>query len=62
MTKKYGQGNNEERLEREDPNFHVVDASDATIQADRLHFDAQGAELQGRRFYKKMTEAGGKIK
>lgn len=50
------------RLEKEDPNFHVVDASDATIQTDRLHFDAQGAELLGRRFYEKMTEVGGKIK
>ena len=50
------------RLEREDPNFHVVDASDATIQADRLHFDAQGAELLGRRFYEKMTDVIGIIK
>lgn len=50
------------RLEREDPNFHVVDASDATIQNDRLHFDAQGAELLGWRMYKKLTEVAGKIK
>lgn len=50
------------RMEREDPNFHVVDTSDATIQSDRLHFDAKGAELLGRRFYKKMTEEVGKIK
>ena len=50
------------RLEKEDSNFHVVDASDATIQTDRLHFDAQGAELLGRRFYQKMTDVVGKIK
>ena len=50
------------RLEREDPNFHMVDANDATIQADRLHFDAQGAELLGRRYYHKMSNVVGKIK
>lgn len=37
------------RLEREDPDFHVVDAGDATLQADQIHFDAVGAELLGRR-------------
>ena len=44
------------RLEKEDPDFHVVDASDATLLKDRLHFDAQGAELLGRRFYEKLTQ------
>lgn len=50
------------RLEQEDPNFYVVDASDATIQRDRLHFDAQGAELLGRRVYEKLCQVVGKIR
>ena len=39
------------RLQGEDPNFHVVDASDATLQKDQIHFDAAGAELLGKRMY-----------
>lgn len=39
------------RLQCEDPNFHVVDASDATLQKDQIHFDAAGAELLGKRMY-----------
>lgn len=37
------------RLQREDPDFYVVDVSDATLQADEIHFDAAGAELLGTR-------------
>ena len=50
------------RLAEEDPNFHVVDASDLTIQRDLLHFDAQGAELLGIRVYKCLVQAAGKIR
>lgn len=44
------------RLEKEDPNFHVVDASDLTLQRDRLHFDAQGAQELGRRVFDKLKK------
>lgn len=50
------------RLAEEDSNFHVVDASDATIQRDRLHFDAQGAELLGKRVYERLVQVAGKIR
>ena len=50
------------RLAEEDPNFHIVDASDATIQRDKLHFDAQGAELLGRRFYEQLVKVAGIIR
>ena len=50
------------RLAEEDANFYVVDVSDATIQRDHLHFDAQGAELLGKRMYEKLTEVVGKLK
>ena len=50
------------RLSREDLNFHVVTIEDATIQRDRLHFDSKGAELLGRRIYKRLTEITGGIK
>lgn len=50
------------RLAREDPNFHVVEIEDATIQRDRLHFDNKGAELLGQRIYKRLTEVTGGIK
>ena len=39
------------RLEKEDPDFYVVDVSEATLQKDQIHFDADGAELLGRRVY-----------
>jgi len=50
------------RLAEEDPNFHVVDASDLTIQRDRLHFDAEGAELLGKRVYERLVQVAGKIR
>ena len=50
------------RLAQEDPNFHVVDAEDLTLQKDRLHFDAKGAELLGQRVYEKLVEVAGPIK
>ena len=43
-----------ERLQREDPNFHVVDAADLTLQRDRLHFDARGSQTLGQRFFEYM--------
>ena len=43
------------RLKREDPDFHVVDVSDATLQKDQIHFDAAGAELLGKRMYKQFA-------
>ena len=39
------------RLEKEDPDFYVVDVGEATLQKDQIHFDADGAELLGRRVY-----------
>ena len=50
------------RLAEEDSNFHVVDASDLTIQHDRLHFDAQGAEMLGRRVHECLIQVAGKIR
>ena len=44
------------RLEREDKNFHVVDASDLPLLRDRLHFNAQGAEELGQRFFDKLRK------
>ena len=46
------------QLAREDKNFYVVDANDLTLQSDKLHFDAKGAEALGRRFYEKLVEIG----
>ena len=46
------------RLQQEDPYFHVVDVSDATLREDRIHFDAAGAELLGMRMYNKLLEIG----
>lgn len=37
------------QLQEEDPNFHVIDVSDATLGKDQIHFDAAGAELLGMR-------------
>ena len=50
------------RLQREDSHFYVVDASDANIQKDCLHFDADGAELLGRRMYAQLIEVAGRFK
>ena len=47
---------------KQDPNFHVVDASDLTIQRDRLHFDSQGAELLGKRVYERLVQVAGEIR
>ena len=44
------------RLEREDPFFHVVDASDLPLLRDHLHFNAQGAETLGRRVFERMKQ------
>ena len=47
------------RLAQEDNNFHVVDASDASLLPDKIHFDAAGAELLGQRIYEKLIETTG---
>jgi beta-galactosidase len=39
------------RLSREDRHFHVVEATDLPLLRDRLHFNAQGAQLLGARVY-----------
>ncbi len=44
------------QLQQEDPNFHVVDVSDATLGRDQIHFDAAGAELLGKRMFEKITQ------
>ena len=42
------------QLEREDRHFHVIDASDLSLQSDKLHFDARGAEKLGKRVFDKI--------
>lgn len=44
------------RLAEEDENFHVVEAGDLSLQSDRIHFDALGAETLGKRFFEKIME------
>ena len=51
-----------ERLEREDKNFHVVDASDLTLQEDKIHFDANGVRKLGKRVYRKLRRVAGRIR
>ena len=42
------------QMAHDDPDFHVVDASDLTLLSDRIHFDAVGAVKLGRRVYQKL--------
>ena len=42
------------RLEHDDTNFHVVDAKDLPLLSDRLHFNAEGAQMLGQRVFEKM--------
>ena len=42
------------QLVSDDPDFYVVDASDLTLQNDKLHFDARGAETLGQRVFDKL--------
>lgn len=42
------------QLSHDDPDFHVVDASDLTLLSDRIHFDAAGAEKLGQRVFQKL--------
>ena len=44
------------QLQQEDPNFHVVDVSDATLGRDQIHFDAAGAELLGKRMFEEIKQ------
>ena len=44
------------RLAREDKHFHVVDASDLPLLRDRLHFNAEGAQTLGQRYYDTMIK------
>ncbi len=39
------------KLEAEDPDFHVIDASDCPLGSDQIHFDAAGAEMLGKRVF-----------
>ena len=43
------------QLSHDDPDFHVVDASDLTLLSDQIHFDAAGAEKLGQRVFQKLT-------
>ncbi len=43
-------------MEKNDRNFHVIDASDLPLLNDKLHFNAQGAKTLGYRFYEKMDQ------
>ena len=44
------------RLAADDNNFYVVEAADLTLLRDRLHFDAQGAQILGERVFSLMKE------
>jgi len=44
------------RLSREDKNFYVVEASDLPLLSDRLHFNAEGAQLLGQRYFETMVK------
>lgn len=44
------------RLAQEDKNIHLVEVPDASLQDDHLHFDAQGAEMLGKKMYAKLVE------
>ncbi len=44
------------RIEKEDHDFHVIDATDLPLLNDRLHFNAQGAKILGNRFFEKMNQ------
>ena len=44
------------RLAQEDKNIHLVEVPDASLQGDHLHFDAQGAEMLGKKMYNKLVE------
>lgn len=44
------------RLSREDRNFHVVDASGLPLLSDRLHFNADGAQMLGQRVFDTLKE------
>ena len=44
------------KIEKEDNNFHVIDASDLPLLQDNLHFNAEGAKILGNRFYEKMRQ------
>lgn len=46
------------QLKHDDPNFHVVDASDLPLLRDRLHFNAEGALTLGQRVYNNLVELG----
>lgn len=48
------------RLQAEDADFYVVDASDATLGKDQIHFDAAGAELLGKRMAEVVKRIVGK--
>ena len=44
------------RLAAEDKHFYVVEAEDLTLQRDRLHFDAEGAQTLGERVFNEMKK------
>lgn len=45
-----------QRLAREDKHFYVVEAEDLSLQRDRLHFDASGAQTLGERIFNEMKK------
>ncbi len=45
-------------LADEDSNIWLIDIHDATLLSDRLHLNAEGAELLGRKVYNKLVELG----
>ncbi len=45
-----------QKIAVEDKNFYVVDASDLPLLQDHLHFNAEGAETLGQRFFELIKE------
>ena len=55
----------QKKLQAEDPNVYLIEVPDATLQDDKMHFDAAGGELLGKKMYNKLVDlklAGKKAK
>lgn len=44
------------RLAQEDRDVYLIEVPDASLQSDHLHFDAEGAELLGRKMYEQLRK------
>lgn len=46
----------QEQLQKEDKHFYFIPVPNASLQDDNMHFDAQGAELLGKKIYNKLVD------